>query len=65
MKGTVKKWLDFKGFGFIKVEDQDDDVFVHHSSLANTSYLKKGQEVEFEIEESHKGPRAVDVKILY
>ena len=65
MKGTVKKWLEFKGFGFIEAPDKDEDIFVHHTSLTNTSYLKKGQDVEFEIESSQKGPQAVDVKIIY
>ena len=65
MKGTVKKWLEFKGFGFIEAADKDEDIFVHHTSLINTSYLKKGQDVEFEIESSQRGPQAVDVKILY
>lgn len=65
MKGKVKKWLEFKGYGFIDAEDNEEDVFVHHTSLTNTSYLKKGQDVEFEIESSHKGPQAVDVKIVY
>jgi len=65
MKGTVKTWLDFKGYGFINVEDQNDDLFVHHSGLSNTSYLKKGQPVEFEVKDTPRGPQAVDVKILY
>ena len=64
MEGEVKTWLDERGFGFINVEDQDSDVFVHHSELNGTYSLMRGQKVEFELESSFKGPRAVNVKIL-
>lgn len=64
MKGKVIKWVDFKGFGFIKVNGKKDSVFVHHSNLANTSYLKKGENVEFEVEDSPKGVYAVNVKLI-
>jgi len=64
LEGEVKRWLDTRGYGFIEVEDQDDDVFVHHSELNGTYSLMRGQKVEFEIESSYKGPRAVNVKVL-
>ena len=63
MEGTVKRWLD-RGFGFIRVDGQDDEVFVHHTSLDGISELREGQKVEFEIEESPKGPRANNVKVV-
>lgn len=64
LEGTVKKWLTFRGFGFIDVPDSNDDVFVHHSELSSVSTLKSGQKVEFEVEDTPKGPRAVNVKIV-
>jgi len=64
LKGIVKKWLEFRGFGFIEVDGQDDDVFVHHTELDTASSLRSGQKVEFEIEESQKGPRALNVKTI-
>jgi CspA family cold shock protein len=64
LKGTVKKWLEYRGFGFINVEDSEDDVFVHHTELKDTSSLMNGQKVEFEVENTPKGPRALDVKII-
>ncbi len=63
MEGIVKKWLD-RGFGFISVEGQDDEVFVHHTSLDGVSELREGQKVEFDVEDSPKGPRASNVKVV-
>jgi CspA family cold shock protein len=63
LEGTVKRWLD-RGFGFIAVEGQDDEVFVHHTSLDGVSELREGQKVEFEVEDGPKGPRAKNVKVV-
>ena len=63
MEGTVKRWLD-RGFGFIEVEGQEDQVFVHHTALNGVSELVEGQKVEFDVEDSPKGPRAANVKIV-
>ena len=64
MEGTVKNWIDDRGFGFIKPEGPHEDVFVHHSNLNGAYMLLRGQRVEFEVEDTHKGPRAIEVKIL-
>lgn len=63
MTGVIKTLTD-KGFGFITVEGQEKEIFFHSSSLVGVSYdeLKAGDAVEFETEDSEKGPRAVDVK---
>ena len=63
MKGTIKKWFEFRGFGFIDVEGQDNDVFVHTSDVSGFVTPKIGDIVEFDVEESYKGPRAVHVEI--
>ena len=64
MKGTVKWFNDKKGFGFVSPEDGSKDVFVHHSGIDGNGYksLSENQQVEFETEQSDKGPRAVNVK---
>lgn len=61
-KGTVKWFNDSKGFGFIATED-GQDVFVHHSSIAGGGFksLHEGQKVTFDVENTAKGPRAVNV----
>lgn len=62
MKGTVKRWLGFRGYGFIGSDELDKDIFVHSSDIEGKSSLQEGEEVEFEVQKSYKGPRAVKVK---
>ena len=63
MKGTITKWFDYRGFGFIDVEEQEKDIFVHTSDVKGYSSPQVGDSVEFEVTESYKGPRAVNVEI--
>ena len=62
--GTVKWFDDAKGYGFIERED-GEDVFVHYSSIAGEGYksLAEGSEVEFDVEQDSRGPRATNVVI--
>ncbi len=62
--GTVKWFNDSKGYGFI-AQDGGDDVFVHYTSIAGEGYrsLGEGSRVEFELEDSPKGPRAINVVV--
>lgn len=64
MKGTVKRLIKDKRFGFIQGED-NFDYFFHQSALKNVSYdeLKEGDKVEFEDSEGAKGRRAEDVYV--
>jgi CspA family cold shock protein len=63
--GTVKWFNDSKGFGFISRE-AGEDVFVHHSNIEGGGFrsLSENQRVEFAIEQSPKGLRAVNVTTL-
>ena len=63
MNGVIKKKTD-KGFGFISVAGQDKDVFFHSKSLVGVTFdeLNEGDTVSFEIEQSPKGPNAVNVQ---
>ena len=65
MKGTIKKVIQQRGFGFIAAED-GKEIFFHRSSLAEGDFdsLQEGANVEFEIEESPKGARAANVKTV-
>lgn len=63
MEGTIKK-LTNKGFGFISIEDEEDDLFFHGNELEGVSFdeLSEGDKVTFEKGESPKGPNATNVK---
>lgn len=63
-KGKIKKLVRERGFGFISDAD-GKEVFFHQSGLIDVSFeaLNEGQEVAFEVEQSPKGPRAVNVSI--
>lgn len=62
MNGTIKKITD-KGFGFITPEGGEKDVFFHSNSLVDVAFdsLREGDAVTFDVEESPKGPNAVNV----
>jgi CspA family cold shock protein len=51
-KGTIQKVMD-RGYGFIKPEDSDEDLFFHANELQNADFnsLQEGDAVEFEIAE--------------
>jgi len=61
-KGTIVRIMD-KGYGFIKTDASDKDLFFHMNELQNAEFdsLKEGDAVEFEITEGQKGPQAVNV----
>ena len=64
-KGTIKKLIGDKGFGFIKTEDTKE-FFFHRNDLQGLQFssLKEGQEVEFETGTGRDGrPQAVKVKL--
>lgn len=61
-EGTIARLTD-KGFGFIKVEGQEKDLFFHSTELVNVRFdeLREGDKVSFEVGESPKGPNAIKV----
>ncbi len=63
MKGTVKMFNKEKGYGFIRTED-GRDVFFHYSSLDMEGYktAEAGEAVEFDVQDSDRGPRAANIK---
>ncbi|MFO7958077.1 MAG: cold-shock protein [Candidatus Brocadiia bacterium] len=62
-QGKVKWFSDAKGYGFIEQADGSGDVFVHHSAIEGSGYksLSEDDQVEFEVEQGPKGPRATNV----
>ncbi|HUH13108.1 MAG TPA: cold-shock protein [Longimicrobiales bacterium] len=61
--GTVARFLEDKGFGFIQPEGGGKDVFVHHSAISGSGFktLSPGERVEFDLVQDPKGPRAENV----
>ncbi len=59
--GTVKFFNESKGFGFIKVNGSNKEVFVHVSGL--TDQIRENDAVTFELQEGKKGLNAVNVKL--
>ena len=62
--GTVKRVVADRGFGFIEAEDAKE-YFFHRNSLESSldfDRLTGGERVEFEVEQSPKGPRANKVR---
>jgi len=62
-KGRVKWFNEKKGFGFI-ANDEGGDVFVHFSAIQDSGFktLSEGQRVKFDVQQSPKGPSAVNVR---
>ena len=62
--GRIKKIVHERGFGFISDTD-GRELFFHQSSLIDVEFasLESDQEVEFEVEKSDKGPRAINISI--
>ncbi|MDJ0956993.1 MAG: cold-shock protein [Arenicellales bacterium] len=64
MRGTVKWFNAAKGFGFITPTDGGDDVFAHYSAIEMDGYktLSEGQEVEYDLEQGPRGPKAAKIR---
>ncbi len=71
MRGTIRKLIRDKGYGFI-ASDDGEDIFFHLSALAESQFdsLEEGQVVEYELEgdqsklRSGQGPRAAKVTLV-
>ncbi len=63
-KGKIIRLMD-RGFGFIKTEEREGDLFFHRNDIEGVGFssLREGQEVEFEMSQERDGrPAAVKVK---
>ena len=65
-QGTVR-WFDAdRGFGFIDIGNEAEDLFVHASEIVGDDgpkLLREGQAVEFEVGEGERGPQARRVRV--
>jgi len=60
-KGTVKFFNEAKGFGFIKGDDDGQEIFVHATGIIDK--IKENDSVEYETQEGKKGINAVNVRL--
>ena len=60
--GIVTFFNDSKGFGFIKDSETQESVFVHINNVIEE--IADNNKVTFEVEMGHKGPMAVNVKVV-
>lgn len=58
--GTVKFFNVSKGFGFITVDDTNQELFVHVTGLVDQ--IRDGDKVTFDESEGKKGLNAINVK---
>ncbi len=58
--GKVKFFNESKGYGFIVVDEDQSEVFVHHSGLIEK--IRENDSVEFEVIDGKKGQNAVNVR---
>jgi CspA family cold shock protein len=61
--GTVQWFSRVKGYGFVRPDGDEEDVFIHYSLIQGEGYrnLARGQRVEFTMEDTPKGPQAAEL----
>jgi CspA family cold shock protein len=64
--GVVKWFNDKKGYGFIRCDSIDNDIFVHYSAINQNGFktLLQGQQVQFDLDSNPKGARASNVSVV-
>ena len=61
MQGYIIHFNEEKAYGFIRSQEQEENIFVHISQVKNAQELSQGQAVTFEIEKTKKGLSAINV----
>jgi cold shock protein len=62
---SLFRWIAEKGYGFVRQESSENDIFVHSRALSDGSVaLEEGQTVEFDLIKSVKGEQAQNVTLL-
>ncbi|WP_367180654.1 cold-shock protein [uncultured Psychroserpens sp.] len=61
-EGKVKFFNNSKGFGFITINDTEEEIFVHKSNLIDQ--IKENDSVMFDVEQGDKGMNAVKVSVV-
>lgn len=64
--GTIVKMKREKGYGFIKTDDVEKDIFFHARDVLSPNFhqLKAGERVEYLVREVPKGKEAYDLAVM-
>jgi len=66
LTGKVVWFCNKRGFGFIKPDEGDKDIFCHYSNVESDGFrtLKPDQRVTFNMGTNHRGEQAINVKVI-
>lgn len=63
-KGKVVRWNDQKGYGFVRPDGQESDVFVHANDVEGRRSLPVGARVAMDVKDSDRGLNGVAVAVI-
>ena len=64
MQGIIQRIIKERNYGFIEVEGEENNIFFHRTGVAEDvdfDDLHDGDEVEFEVEDTNRGPQAMNL----
>jgi CspA family cold shock protein len=63
--GTILRFDDTRGYGFIEPADGTEDVFVHANDFGESRHMvRAGLRVQYEVVQSNRGPKVATVSLL-
>jgi CspA family cold shock protein len=63
--GTILRFDDVRGYGFIEPADGSEDVFVHANDFGDSRHMvRAGLRVQYEVAQSDRGPKVASISII-